>query len=264
MRRSTLIQVVLASVVALAAGTALALLHRENSRLQRQLANRPPHQPAIAAFREENAQLHALVDLATRDAAAAAAMTQIQLKQARTEIAGLEKSAAEIRLAGSEQAAREASALDTNRDPRQGLTRLTYFQNMGRATPAAAVQTAVWAAMQGDKDLLSQIAMLPPEAQKQAEALIARLPENLRAQWTPDKLATLWLASVADDIPAMQIVREDFQDAAHATVTTRISREDQTDTVQLRLTPTGWALVLPKNAIAKLERKMGALAAPKP
>jgi hypothetical protein len=248
--------------VAVIAST-LTMLHLDTARLRRQLEGRRAVLDHVAPLQNENTQLQALVDASQRDATAAAEFGRQQLSQLRTEIAKLEQQAVTAAAERTAQSARDAEALDRNRDPRQGLVRLANFEDHGRATPSAAMQTAIWAAMKGDADQLAPLCYLRAETRKQAEALIARLPETTRAQWTPEKLGALWMTGAMTEIPALQIVSEAQTDVDDAVIAIRGPRVDQKETVKLRLTRDGWALILPGDTISMLEKKMGMQAPPK-
>lgn len=244
---------VLVAVVA----SALTMLHLDTARLRRQLEGRRAVLDHVAPLQNENTQLKALVDASRRDATAAAEFGRQQLSQLRTEIADLEQRSVTAAAERAARAARDTEALDRNRDPRQGLVRLANFEDHGRATPSAALQTAVWAAMKGDAEQLAPLCYLRAETRKQAEALIARLPESTRAQWTPEKLGALWMTGAMTEIPALQIVSETQSGVDDAVVTIRGPKLDQTETTKLRLTRDGWAVILPVDTISKLEKKMG-------
>lgn len=264
MRLSRPFKWILGGIVMAGIAGALTLLHLDTARLRRQLEGRQAALARTAPLQSETAQLRALVEAGRRDASAAAELGRQQVQQLRSEIAALEQRAVLAAAEHTAQPARDAEALDRNRDPRQGLVRLANFSDHGRATPSDALQTAVWTAMNGEPGQLAPLCYLRAETRKQAEALIARLPEATRAQWTPEKLGALWLTGAMTEIPALQILSETQTDVDDAVIAIRGPKPDQKETVKLRHTRDGWALIMPGDVITKLEKKMGVPAAPKP
>lgn len=58
---------------------------------------------------------------------------------------------------------------------------IAAWQNRGRATPTAAVETALWAAAGGDVATLRQLLQLDEPTRAKADSILARLPEASRA-----------------------------------------------------------------------------------
>lgn len=251
---------VLAGLALVLGGGALVLVHLDNNRLQRQLAERSQTASPAAQLNAENTRLRKLLATTTRNDASAAAVVRAQMEQTQNEIAALEKRAAERHAEIAAEAARDAHALATNRDPIAGLVRVETLEHSGQATPTAALKTLAWAALKGDEAAILQVCALPPAARRQAEALIARLPEKTRAPWTPDKLAVLWITGALTQFTAIQIVEEEFSDADHATVTFRTQRPGDSERVKLARDAAGWKIIVPGNAIEKLEKKLGTAA----
>lgn len=243
------------------AGAGLALLHLENRRLEHRVAARAAEFGRAAALRRDNRELQAGVQTGPWPAAADMAR---QIADARREVAVLEQHARELAAQQARQTAFDRDSLASNRDPRTGLTRLEFFQPAGRLTPAAAVQTAIWAAMKGDDRALMEATALRPDTRTKAEALVANLPAETRAQWTPEKLAALWMSSVINDVSALQITDETYEDPRHAMVNLRIANHDQPEHVNLRLTSSGWKIILPGKEIDELSRRVSAVASPSP
>lgn len=240
-----------------AAGAALLLLHLENRRLDHQISTRRAEMHRRAELQRDNAALQAIVDASS---GSAKDQVQRQVAAAREEVATLEHQSGELASRKALQDARDQDDLANNRDPRNGLTRLEYFQPAGRLTPTAAVETAIWAATKGDEAALMESAMLLPAARARADDLLAKLPDVARAQWTPEKLASLWMSSVVNDVTALQITGETYEDSQHAVVTFRIANRDQPEHVNLRLTKSGWKILLSENVIDQLSRRLNSVA----
>lgn len=251
-------------VLLAAVGGGLTLLHLDTARLRRQLEGRKTVLSHTAPLQQENADLKALVDAGRRDSTAAADLGRQQVQQLRAEIAGLEQQAVIAAAERTAKSAREAEALDRNRDPQLGLVRVANFTDQGRASPAAAFQTVVWAAMKGETERLAAMCYLRADTRREAESLIARLPEATRAQWTPEKLGALWATSAMTETPALRILSENQTSVDDAVITLGTPKENQTENLKLRLTREGWAVIMPSDMIKKLEKKMGMQAGPKP
>jgi hypothetical protein len=150
----------------------------------------------------------------------------------------------------------------------------TAWKNAGRATPEAALETALWAAVGGDIDLLASTLELSPGARQRAEALLANLPPATRAQYaTPEKFAALFTAR---DVPldsslTLNSRRADKEGEALLQVRLTGSRtvegktalvESKNTFLTLRSSGDGWKLQVPETAIEKYAAALSAPAAP--
>ncbi|MES2697527.1 MAG: hypothetical protein V4773_28940 [Verrucomicrobiota bacterium] len=250
-------KIALVVLALVSAAGALLLLELDNARLRRQLAAHRASQAQTVTLQAENKRLAELQASQAGSATDAAATARAQLQQAREEVAALERRAAERQAGISARAEREAVLLATNRDPRRGPVRVENFESAGQATPTAAMQTLVWAALKGDAAEIVKLCTASEKTRAQAKALIARLPEEARAQWTQEKLAALWVTGAFTEVAALQITGERFEDANNAVVSFRIHGRTDEEKVKLRLSPIGWQVMLPGNAVEKLEKKMG-------
>lgn len=85
-----------------------------------------------------------------------------------------------------------ATLFDRALEPRE-------WTNAGRHTPAAALETALWAAAGGDLEQLASTLWLAPDTRTKAEALLATLPADARSHYpTPERLIALLAAR---DVP---------------------------------------------------------------
>jgi hypothetical protein len=228
---------------------------------------------AVADMRVERDRFIRARQKAERDQAAAvqiAAQNAVEqsaaIEHARQEVAALEHHAlerhAEI-LAASQRRMAEANQPANGRDPEQGMTKLEYFQNVGRDTPAHALQTIVWAAMKGDEPTLNGGLALDERALERAKVLISRLPETARNQMSPEKLAALWFEGTVLDVPAAQILRQELKDDTHAML---LMRGDIADASTLRFIrdSTGWQLVVPQHGLEVVQKKVIGSSSPLP
>src|SRR5471030_3141809 len=127
-------------------GGAVAFLHLSNVQMRRRLAALQLRNQAVTRLRVDNAELKSELARTQGDEASATQAIHADVIRLRGEIAEWEKRAAERNQQLTAKAAAESAALDANRDPQKGLTRLEHFRNLGQATPGAAFQTLVWAA----------------------------------------------------------------------------------------------------------------------
>jgi hypothetical protein len=130
--------------------------------------------------------------------------------------------------------------------------RLEHFQNKGQATPAAAFQTFVWAAMKGEDATLAGMIALDHAAREKGTAVVAALPEETRTKYpTPEKLAALFFAAALTGQPSAQVLDVSFPDAQHATVQVR-GLTDKTQKIPMQLGPQGWQIVVPVGMAERL------------
>lgn len=181
------------------------------------------------------------------------------LADSRREVAALEQHAQrrhEEIAADSARRMKTAFIIDpANRDPERGFVRLESFRNVGRDTPATAFQTLVWAALKGEEAFLADGLTLDDRARARAEVLIAGLPEAMRGQFTPEKLAALWLEDAVVDVPAAQILSQTRLDDTHVMLLTRGGIGGGT-TLTLRKADSGWQLIVPEHGLEVVQKKV--------
>lgn len=215
---------------------------------------------AVAVVRHDNAELRALA-------------SELQFEQ-RTRYGQVEalnrKLLAEVRTPTS---AANASSAKHGRTPAAGggeqpavnpsqVMPLESFRNVGRATPAAAFQTAVWAMTTGDEGVLADCLALSDRARVKLEALIAGLPEPERARYTPpEKIVGLLLsAGLLLDGHGLEVGGAEYRDAAHAVLHVR-PPNGRDDPFELELGTGGWRLTVGEDVVELIGRF---LQAPRP
>jgi len=148
-------------------------------------------------------------------------------------------------------------------DPEKRLTHLQDLRNVGRATPAAAVQTILWAIAHGDATL-SDMLFLNKPALASALEMMAALPDKTKEQYeTPEKLAALYLSKyVLEQIDTVQIV--DVRTSDFETVEVKImTGEKGPTTVSMQATPNGWLWKVKASLIDRAKQDLlGSRAAP--
>jgi hypothetical protein len=125
------------------------------------------------------------------------------------------------------------------------------WRNVGRSTPAAVFETALWAAAGGDTDMLAEALALDAGAQARAAGLLASLPPELRAQFsTPEKFVAFMTVR---DVPegAARILRQVSGPTGTKLVARLMDAEGKARTVvfSLRSDNDKWRLVVPEAVI---------------
>lgn len=128
------------------------------------------------------------------------------------------------------------------------------WKNLGRAAPRAAVETALWAAVGGDIEVLADTITLDAGARAKAEALLAGLPPAAREHYaSPEKLVALLTSK---DVPvgaSMRLVARAGTAVDEAKLTLVLQGETATRSIELTLRQRdgNWRLVVPEDAIEK-------------
>lgn len=136
----------------------------------------------------------------------------------------------------------------------EGIVADTLLKNVGRSTPAAAVETALWAATGGEVDALAGTLLLEGEARHAAESMLAGMPPAVRSQYgTPERLVALLTAK---EIPlgSMHILAPPKPDPAGTRVVAQLRDHAgfiRAVALSVRKDGDGWKLVVPAGAIEK-------------
>ena len=245
---------ILLPLTLVAAGTAeIVVLRMNHARLQQHAVYLRQRNERMAQLRERTQDL---ITRATDGDASAVRTIHAELVQARAEVSELEKGAEERRLKRTAQSDAAASAMTSNRDPEKGLVRLENFRNIGRATPSAAFQTLMWAAVKGDDDTIARMLSVTGAAREKADAFIAALPEETRAIYpTPETLAALAFADMALGQTAVQVLRQTTVDPLNTNLSVA-GAENAPKTFSFRLGAGGWQMVVPEQAIQGIQNRL--------
>lgn len=152
----------------------------------------------------------------------------------------------------AERTRRATAAIALERSIADEMVPAAEWRNRGRTTPTDAMETALWAAAGGEVAVLAEMLELAPAARTKAEALLARLPESIRAQSaTPEQLVAL-LGS--NDVPlgSAMILTPDTKRAPGTWRVAQISDgKGQVKRSAIALTEKNgsWSLVVPERAI---------------
>lgn len=250
-----LVLAVLAVVACLAAAWRL---HAGNTRLRTQIASARAQHESTARLRDDNAHLSELLTRAQRDEADARRAIHDEAALALDTIKALEKSAEQRRADKLAKDRATAEALATNRDPMQGPVLMEHCANVGRATPAAAFQTLLWAAVKGDDAAMGNLMSLTGASRGIVSALLATLPESTRKEYpTPEKLMAMMMSDAAMNVSAFQVLNQTMSDPTHATLTVAGLTNRKMD-LSMQLAADGWQMVVSDEMTLKhLRGKLG-------
>lgn len=144
-------------------------------------------------------------------------------------------------------------------DPNAGMTPVEKLVNAGRATPGAAFQTLVWAALKGNDGELAASLGLSNEAGKKAAVWWATLPLENQARFTPlEKLPGLFLTEeVLRKAAGLEVLRVSDENEDRATLHVRMLSlngrvtEDQFPMIRIE---GDWKMLIPENMIDGMRR----------
>lgn len=146
------------------------------------------------------------------------------------------------------------------------LTKAAEWRDVGRATPIAAFETALWAAASGEVDALAHGLVIEPSAQTELAGLWADLPEAARSQYgSPERLIA---ALTLKDIPlgSAQVFNTEvlkpgthpFEGEIARVVAALVTSENKRTTHALHLGRAGdeWKLIVPRTAVKKYRERL--------
>jgi len=163
--------------------------------------------------------------------------------QARAEVATLQK------------------AVETaiNRDPEKGLVPVGQLHNVGRATPAAAFQTVIWAAMSGaDDELAASMAVSPAARRKWDESMLSEMANLPAAASSPEKYAGLFFSKeLLQKIVSVEFVGATNSDDQHVILNVRatnFAEQTRVERFPMELRPTGWLIMVPDDMLDSIAK----------
>jgi hypothetical protein len=202
--------------------------------------------------RDNAALRQQIVELRRQNEAKMAARAEQERKLAEQSAPG--RAASPHTVPTEPMAPRVAAPVAATPAPAMPLTRLEDLTNVGRATPADAMLTLMWAAIKGQDDELAATLVFTGSAREKAEAWRAALPPEAQAKYAmPEKLPGLFLTEeIVREGAAIQVLETIDAGPGKALVRTRMSnvtgnvREHK---IQMLQTERGWGLEVPENAI---------------
>lgn len=134
------------------------------------------------------------------------------------------------------------------------------WEDAGNASPADAMETFYWAALNGELDVLAEAIAFPDDDRVRAAEWFDGLPESIRLEYgSPERLLGLLMAKDAGPLTGMQLLGE--HEAANGDVLVRIrfgTNDGEIDVSDywMRQTADGWRLVVPADAIDHFARHL--------
>jgi hypothetical protein len=130
------------------------------------------------------------------------------------------------------------------------------WSNAGIATPSSAYETWNWARAHSDPDALAATLVLDKDARTKAEALLASLPESVRARYgSAERMMAMMQLNMQPTVTAMRVLSQDQADSDTTIIHTQwqgadgqLSQNDWT----LRRAQDGWRLLIPEGLVDKL------------
>lgn len=230
----------------------IAQLEIDKSKLRRQLVPLRQSEASLTRLRTESARDRTLLTQFKTSSDAGAKAIHAELVAARAELSVLEAKAA-----GSRADAAATPSIEGNRDPMKAMTRLEFLSDAGRATPEAAFQTLVWAAMKGREPELAACFALDQPARAMAESFIATLSAEARVKYTtPEQLVGLAFSHSVLEATAVQFVAEPIADRDHATVAlrVRVNGRERESKIPLVRSAGGWSVAIGEKQVEAILR----------
>lgn len=222
------------------------------------------HQTAASLRAERDRQRAELVRLQAerraeqqeRQLASARARTEeIRLLAERAAVARLREELDALRLRATVPAAVRAERAPPPARPGLAGNALAFslWQNAGRATPEASLETALWAAANGDIDTLTGLLVFDAEARNEATLLFAQLPATLRQEFvSPERLVAVLAAK---DVPlGSAAILNQYPTPTETKLSVQVfDAEGKHKMALLSLRPddAGWRFVVPVNAVKR-------------
>ncbi|HVU34033.1 MAG TPA: hypothetical protein VHE61_11400 [Opitutaceae bacterium] len=166
------------------------------------------------------------------------------LLQLRDELAALQVSI--------QAQAREAAAMP--------IIPADQWQNLGRITARATIETALWAAAHNDLTTLAQTLAFAPDLQPKVDAFFSGLPENVRTQY--GTASRLIAAHLRRDLPhaSMQILGQVARDDTESEFVVRLRNSDGLSKdvpMALHHTVDGWVVMVPPRTVQVIANEIG-------
>lgn len=256
--------VVVAAVIAGVAWTQ----DRASKRLGREVMEARTRKADVARLRDENRRLKeaqisdAELERLRSDRAA--------VEQLRRELERLKGSVARRSVAREKRATASSSPVPATPPAAELGLRITErmvppsaWRNAGRATPAAALETLLWAAAGGDVGAVANGLILEGEARTRAEALYARLPEEERQRY--ESAENLVALLTAKEVPLVDAqIAGPWESSSPARISLHLREKPEGPPrmalFQVRDEGGEWKLIVPASAV---EKYMKALERPK-
>jgi hypothetical protein len=171
---------------------------------------------------------------------------QAAVAQLRTQLESMQRRVREV-------AAAQTGAPTETPPLRGNVVPYSLWRNRGRATPAAALETALWSSAHGDINTLTTLLVFDAEARNEASTLFASLPAQIRQQFvSPERLVAVLAAK---DVPlgSATILNETPTPTETKVAAQIFDPEGKQKMAVLSLRPddAGWRFVVPPKAVKR-------------
>lgn len=219
-----------------AGATGLVFQNQTNAKLRREVSEQ---NQAMESLRVENQRL------------AKPSAELVQLRQEHAELGRLRDETAALRQRDqAQQAVSKATGGSVNVPVK--LVPAGAWKNAGLSTPAAAVETLLFAAIAGEVDLFTKGLVLDEAAKAKADRIFAKLTPDEQAKYgSPEKLTGLLIAHEFGVVAAMQFVSAQESGSVTA-VTVRLLLTNgaySEKAYPFRQTADGWHLEVPAKKV---------------
>jgi hypothetical protein len=228
----------------------------------------------IAQLRSDVQRLASQSSTAAAPAPAPVVTAQVESAQAneaeRTELAQLRRDVSKLvsqtqeiaKIAQAAQSTQAATASGHTVDALPvRLTPASEWKNAGKATPAAAIETTLWAAVGGDVETIANSIGLTDAGRREADAMWAQVSDQTRAQYgSPEKLLALMIAQQAAGVTGMQMLGQKELGPDDVGVRMRFGNEQgktKEDSFLLHRSPSGYQLMLNDAAVKNIAKAIG-------
>ena len=246
--------------LAVAGGGVLFLQHQKAVLLHIKLDEFRHQREEVAQLRRENQQL------------SAQAVSPAELAALRDDHASLRRMRQEIDAIKSRP---PPPAAGETQPPAIRLVPANEWQNAGRATAAASVESFLWAATHGDIDaLVGMLDFRTAGAGHKLDEVFAGLPADVRERFgTPEKMfATLLAEKMASSVKAMAVIAEsdsvpDPSNRQMAALSVRYENADgrqRDQAITLTRDAGEWRFIVTGTAVEDYTRQLTEAAAPTP
>jgi hypothetical protein len=214
---------------------------RANDGLRRDLIEAQNRSLELGRLREQNSALTAQLQSAQDRAA--------ETERLRSELAALKAQVAGPRPTVAPRAPEEVRSIAS-------------LRNVGNATPAAALESLVWAKENLAVSALSRLIALDGTARSEAEAILAQQPASERAKHgvnTPEDLVAFCLAGIGKPLTGFQVTEQKPRDADHisARVVVQLPQEGKgSRQFDLQRSAAGWQWVIPAGLVHELPAEL--------
>jgi hypothetical protein len=252
------------AVAVIAAGAAIWVQHEDNAALRSEIAlMREEVREAASAKRMVSALPGASAEREGQVNAERGGVGSAEFAKLREEIAGLKKNTQQVvefvQLAQAAAAMKEMSAAGSGAPEK--IIPANDLKNVGKATPEAAVQSVISAAIGADVDGLANGLVFTPAGRAKADAWFATLSDSTRQQYgSPEKIIALMVAKDAAGLSGMQVLGQKEISANDVGVRVRFANNDgqsKDDNLIMHRADDGWRLLLNDTVVQKFANKLG-------